>query len=159
MVLRGDPTGPAWRRKLGTSTTRGEFAMGDTKIETVQGIYEAFGNGDVQAILAVLTDEVDFGSEPDSTIAPWHGRRRNKQEVTEFFQSLAENLEVTEFTPLSFTSSDTDVMAVIRFGVRVPATGKSGTMHLHHWWRFDGDKVCFYRGTEDTALTAELLRP
>jgi ketosteroid isomerase-like protein len=133
--------------------------MGDTKIETVQGIYEAFGSGDVQAILAVLTDDVDFGSEPDSTVAPWHGRRRNKQEVTEFFQSIAENLEVTEFTPLSFTSNDTDVMAVIRFGVKVPATGKSGTMHLHHWWRFDGDKVCFYRGTEDTALTAELLRP
>ena len=132
--------------------------MGDAKIETVQGIYEAFGAGNVQAILDQLTDDVDFGSEPDSTIAPWHGRRRNKQEVAAFFQALAENIEVTEFTPLAFTSNDTDVMAVIRFGVTVPATGKSGTMHLHHWWRFDGDKVCFYRGTEDTALTAELLR-
>jgi len=40
----------------------------------------------------------------------------------------------------------------------VPATGKSAVMHLHHWWRFDGDKVSFYRGTEDTALTACLLR-
>jgi ketosteroid isomerase-like protein len=132
--------------------------MGDTKIETVQGIYEAFGTGDVAAILDVLTDDVDFGSEPDSTIAPWHGRRRNKAEVTAFFQAIADNVEVTEFTPLAFTSNETDVMAVIRFGVRVPATGKSGTMDLHHWWRFDGDKVCFYRGTEDTALTAELLR-
>jgi hypothetical protein len=132
--------------------------MGDTKIETVQGIYEAFGSGDVGAILDVLTDDVDFGSEPDSTIAPWHGRRRNKQEVAAFFQAIGENLEVTEFTPLAFASNDTDVMAVIRFGVKVPATGKSGSMHLHHWWRFDGDKVCFYRGTEDTALTAELLR-
>jgi uncharacterized protein len=132
--------------------------MADAKIETVQGIYEAFGTGDVQAILDVLTDDVDFGSEPDSKIAPWHGRRTNKQEVAEFFQLIAENLEVTEFTPLSFTSNDTDVMAVIRFGATVPATGKSGTMQLHHWWRFDGDKVCFYRGTEDTALTAELLR-
>ncbi len=132
--------------------------MGDAKIETVQGIYEAFGTGNVQAILDQLTDDVDFGSEPDSTIAPWHGRRRNKQEVAAFFQALGENIEVTEFTPLAFTSNDTDVMAVIRFGVTVPATGKSGTMHLHHWWSFDGDKVCFYRGTEDTALTAELLR-
>jgi ketosteroid isomerase-like protein len=78
--------------------------------------------------------------------------------VAEFFQSLADTVEVTEFTPLAFTSSDTDVMAVIRFGMTIPATGKSGTMDLHHWWRFDGDKVCLYRGTEDTALTAELLR-
>ena len=131
--------------------------MGDPKIDTVQGIYEAFGRGDVPAILAVLTDDVDFGSEIDSKMAPWHGRRRNKQEVAEFFRALGENLEVTEFTPLAFTSNDTDVMAVIRFGVTVPATGKSGAMDIHHWFRFDGDKVCFYRGTEDTALTAELL--
>ena len=33
--------------------------MGDQKIETIQKIYEAFGTGDVPAILAVLTDEHD----------------------------------------------------------------------------------------------------
>ena len=132
--------------------------MGDQKIETIQKIYEAFGTGDVPAILDQLSDDLDFGSEVDSKIAPWHGLRRTKPEVVEFFQTIGENLEVTEFTLLSIASNDTDVMAVIRFGVKVPATGKSGTMDLHHWWRFDGDKVCFYRGTEDTALTADLLR-
>ena len=131
--------------------------MADQKIETIQKIYEAFGTGDVPAILVSLTDEVDFGSEVDSKVAPWHGLRRNKQDVADFFRAIAENLEVTEFTLLSIASNDTDVMAVIRFGVEVPATGKSGAMDIHHWWRFDGDKVCFYRGTEDTALTADLL--
>ena len=28
---------------------------------------------------------------------------------------------------------------------------------LHHWWRFRDGKVYYYRGTEDTALTARLL--
>jgi ketosteroid isomerase-like protein len=32
-------------------------------------------------------------------------------------------------------------------------------MTLHHWWRFRDGKVVLYRGTEDTALTAELLTP
>ena len=132
--------------------------MGDPKIDTVQGIYTAFGNGDIPAILDALADELDFGSEVDSKIAPWHGLRRNKQDVAEFFQALADNIEVTEFTVLAITSNDTDVMAVIRFGLTVPATGKSGAMDLHHWWRFDGDKISFYRGTEDTAMTADLLR-
>ncbi len=50
-------------------------------------------------------------------------------------------------------------MVVIRFGMRVKATGKTGTMDLHHWWRFQDGKVIFYRGTEDTALTAKLLAP
>ncbi len=44
-------------------------------------------------------------------------------------------------------------MTVVRFGVRVPATGKQGAMDLHHWFRFNGaGKVVQYRGTEDTAL-------
>ena len=130
--------------------------MADQKLETVQGIYAAFGRGDVAFILDQLTDDVEFGSEPEQDIAPWHGQR-NKAQAPAFFQAIAESLEVTEFTPLAFATNDTDVMAVIRFGVTAKATGKSGAMNLTHWWRFRDGKVCFYRGTEDTALTKELL--
>ena len=132
--------------------------MTDTKIQTVQAIYEAFGRGDVPAILDRLADSLDFGSEPESTVAPWHGHRTTKDEVVEFFRLIGEHLEVTEFTPLAFTSNETEVMSVVRFGVKVPATGKHGAMDIHHWWKFDDDgRVCFYRGTEDTALVADLL--
>ena len=127
-----------------------------SNVESVQRIYQAFGEGDVQTILDLLADDVDFASEPDQKIAPWHGRR-GKAEVPAFFQALGETIDVTEFDVLSITSSDTDVMAVIRFGMKVKATGKAGTMDLHHWWRFRDGKVVLYRGTEDTALTADLL--
>ena len=76
-----------------------------------------------------------------------------------FFAAIAETLDVTEFTPLAFTANDTDVMAVIRFGFTVKDTGRSATMDLHHWWRFRDDKITWYRGTEDTALTARVLAP
>ena len=89
----------------------------DSKLDTVQAVYAAFGRGDVPAILRVATDDVDWASEPESTIAPWHGIRRGTSELPGFFQALDAALEVTEFTPLAFATSDTDVMAVIRFGV------------------------------------------
>jgi len=130
----------------------------DENVKTIQGVYEAFGRGDVQAILDVLADDVDFASEPDQRIAPWHGRR-SKTDVPAFFQALGDTVDVTEFTPLAFASNDTDVMVVIRFGMTVKATKKSGMMDLHHWWRFRDGKVVMYRGTEDTALTAKLLSP
>ena len=44
------------------------------------------------------------------------------------------------------------------FRLAWPSTGKSGAMNLHHWFRFRAGKVYFYRGTEDTALTADLFR-
>jgi ketosteroid isomerase-like protein len=129
----------------------------DQKIETVQTVYEAFGRGDVATILSLVTDDVDWASEPESHIAPWHGVHAGKSELPSFFEQLGTSVQVTEFTPLAFASSDTDVMAVIHFGMTVPATGKSGSMDLHHWWRFRDDKICWYRGTEDTAITAQLL--
>ena len=132
--------------------------MSDANVQAVQRIYEAFGQGDVATIVDLLADDVDFASEADPAIAPWHGRR-GKSEVPAFFQAIGETLDVTEFTPLAFASSETDVMAVIRFGCAVKATGKTGAMELHHWWRFRDGKVVLYRGSDDTALIAELLSP
>jgi uncharacterized protein len=132
--------------------------MNDSKIETVQGMYEAFGRGDVGFILDQLTDDVDWASCPGSDVAPWHGIHRGKAEVPNFFKALADSLQITEFTPLSFASNDTDVMVVTRWGATAPATGKSATMDINHWWRFRDGQVCYYRGTEDTAQTQDLLR-
>lgn len=131
--------------------------MNDPKIRTVQEIYEAFGRGDVAFILEKLTDDVDWASVSGSTLAPWHGVRRGRGEVPSFFKELAATVEVTEFTPLTFAANETDVLCVVRFASRALDTGKTATMDLHHWWRFRGDKVYFYRGTEDTAVTAEQL--
>ena len=131
--------------------------MDNGNIKAVEEIYAAFGRGDVEAILNAVTDDVDWASEAESTVAPWHGLRKGKAEVAEFFQALAENIEVTQFEQLAYASNETDVMVVNRFSLTVPATGKSGAMDLHHWFRLRDGKVWFYRGTEDTALTAELL--
>ena len=130
----------------------------DPKIATVQGIYEAFGRGDVAAILDQVTEDVDWASEPDNTIgAPWQGLYKGKGEVPGFFQAIAENVDVTQFDVVSIAANDTEVLAVVRFGMKVKATGKQGEMDLHHWFVFRDGKVCKYRGTEDTALTAQLL--
>jgi ketosteroid isomerase-like protein len=133
--------------------------MSDAKIETIRSIYRAFGEGDLGAILEHVGEDVDWASEPDSKVAPWHGIRRGKAEVPKFFAALASAVEVTRFEPLTFAANDTDVLVVIRFGLRVRATNRSGEMDIHHWWRFRGDKIARYRGTEDTALTARLLEP
>jgi uncharacterized protein len=132
--------------------------MTDTKIATIQRVYEAFGRGDVGFILDQLTDDVDWASCPGSDIAPWHGIHRGKAEVPHFFKALGAALEITDFTPLAFASNETDVMVVTRWGATAPATGKSLTMDIHHWFRFRDGKIYFYRGTEDTAATQEALR-
>lgn len=130
----------------------------EDNVKAVQAMYEAFGRGDIDTILDQLADNVDWGVEPESKIAPWHGRR-TKAEVPAFFKAISDTHDVTEFTPLAFATNDTDVMVVIRYGFKMKATGKSGSMDLHHWWRFEDGKVVMVRGTEDTAKVAEALKP
>jgi hypothetical protein len=79
--------------------------------------------------------------------------------VPGFFAGIGVSLDVTELTPLAFGAGENDVFVFMDFGFTVKATGKSGSMHLHHYWRFDdAGKIAYYRGSEDTELTAELLR-
>ncbi|MGO9221231.1 MAG: nuclear transport factor 2 family protein [Streptosporangiaceae bacterium] len=132
--------------------------MTDAKITTVQSVYEAFSRADIGFILDQLTDDVDWASCPDSDIAPWHGIHKGKAEVPNFFKALGESVEITEFTPLSFAANETDVMVVTHWSATSPATGKTATMDIHHWWRFRDGKIYLYRGTEDTAQTQNLLR-
>jgi ketosteroid isomerase-like protein len=133
--------------------------VSSANITTVQHVYEAFGQGDIDAILAVVSDDVDWASEAEPAVAPWHGVHKGKGEVPKFFEALAKHVEVTRFEPLTFAANDDDVLAVVRFAMAVPATGKRGEMDLHHWFHFRDGKIARYRGTEDTALTQALLTP
>ena len=59
---------------------------------------------------------------------------------------------------MSFAANDTDVLTVVRFRARSRATGETAAMDLHHYFRFRGGKIAYYRGTEDTAQTEAVLR-
>ena len=128
--------------------------MSDPKIEAVQRLYEAYGRGDVDAVLAELADNVDWAAEAASASAPWYGSFRGKAEVPRFFKEIGSSIEVTEFTPLSFASNETDVMVTLWWAYTVNATGKRAAMHMQHWWRFADGKIASFRGSEDTEQSA-----
>ena len=129
-------------------------------VETIKAMYEAFGRGDVETILGLLTDDVDWSTDAAIPSAPWYGSRHGKEEVKGFFEGIAQAGPVTDFTPLAFASNDDgDVMVFIRYAFTANATGRSVAMNLHHYWRFRDGKVCFVRSSEDTAQVAAALAP
>ena len=130
----------------------------ESNIKTIAQIYEAFGRGDIAAILGGITDDVDWAAETTSTAAPWYGVRHGKEAVAGFFAAFGSAMEVEEFTPVSFAANDTDVLTVVRFRARSRSTGKTVAMDLHHFFRFRDGKIAYYRGTEDTAQTEAALR-
>ena len=130
----------------------------DQNIKTISLVYEAFGRGDVAAILDAVTDDVDWAAEATGMAAPWYGERHGRDAVAKFFADFGSAMEVEEFTPVSVAANDTDVLTVVRFRARSRQTGKSAEMNLHHHFSFRDGKVAYYRGTEDTAQTESVLR-
>ena len=131
----------------------------DDNIQTIERIYEAFGRGDVSAVLANVADDVDWATETSSTVAPWYGVRHGKDGVASFFQAFGSTMDVQEFNPYAFAANDTEVHTVVHCRATCRATGKGINHDLHHYFRFQGGKIAFYRGTEDTAQTEAALAP
>ena len=130
----------------------------DANIKTIAEVYQAFGRGDVTAILDAVTDDVDWAAEAASSGAPWYGVRHGKDAVAAFFSDFGSTMEVEEFTPVSLATNDTDVLTVVRFQARSRSTGRTAEMNLHHYFKFRDGKIAYYRGTEDTAQTEAMLR-
>jgi ketosteroid isomerase-like protein len=130
----------------------------EDNLKIVKGIYEAFGTGDVAAILEVVDDEVDWAAETTSDVAPWYGKATDKDGVAGFFAAIGGAVDVLDFEPLSFAANDDDeVMVRLRFAMKSKQTGREARMGLQHYWRLRDGKVSVYRGTEDTAQTAAML--
>src|ERR1700745_3482489 len=103
----------------------------DENLETVRTIYDAFGRGDVQTILAQVTDDVERPSEAVDSAAPWWGCRNGKHAVGRFFAGVAGSIEVLEFAPVDLAANDNAVMSLVRFLYRGLDSGLEGSVKLH----------------------------
>ena len=83
-------------------------------LQTARQLYQAFGSGDVQAILDRVTDDVDWSTDASIVSAPWYGPRHGKDGVASFFEAIGKTGPVTEFTPLAYASNDEGDVALAK---------------------------------------------
>lgn len=121
-----------------------------TTREVVDAFFSRFGAGDLPGLLDLFADRVDF-LVPGAPNVPWTGARTGREEIEEFFTTLA-----TELTPAEEFTIDATVVedghAVVtgrsRFGV--VSTGKSFVNEFAlHFTVADG-RITGYRMHEDS---------
>ena len=128
-----------------------------SNIATVQSVYEAFGTGDIPAILDKVSDDCDWETwDVDNTAqgsgVPWMLRRRGRDGVAEFFQAVGANLEFHSFEPRNLLEGGNQVAATIKLEATAKATGERFQEEEIHLWTFDADgKVSAFRHYLDTA--------
>lgn len=92
-------------------------------VKIVKRGYEAFQKGDIETLLALLTDDVEWETLAVEGV-PWAGPRRGKADVRDFFGVLAEHEEMLGFEPREFIAQGEKVAVVGHYRGRIKATGQ-----------------------------------
>jgi uncharacterized protein len=110
-----------------------------SNIETVKGVYEAFGRGDIPAILEVIADDIEWEYGMADTGVPWLRSRTGRDGARQFFASLA-GVEFHTFDPRVLLDHDDLVVALIDVSFTVKDTGVVVTEEDEvHIWTFDAN--------------------
>jgi ketosteroid isomerase-like protein len=107
-------------------------------VETVQAIYESFGQGDIPAILDRLADDVEWDLDGPSYGIPIYEPGVGRQHAQRFFELLG-NLEFSRFEPTNFLAGGNQVAVPINVVVTVKATGRTAEALEVHLWTFGDD--------------------
>lgn len=119
-------------------------------LSTVQSIYEAFGRGDIPAILERLHPDVEWEHDSADHGVPWLAPRRGREAVLQFFEAL-QALEITRFEPLGFLAGQDQVAGTVRLHATHRVTGKEIRDLELHLFSFDAQgRVSRFRHFVDT---------
>jgi ketosteroid isomerase-like protein len=129
----------------------------EENVSAVRALYAAFGRGDMAAVMAGLTDDVEWVL-PGPKEIPVAGTHRGRQGVAQFFLKLNETLEFEQLEPREFIAQGDKVVVLGHSRDRMKSTGRT----IENEWAAvvtlrDG-KVARYQVYEDTAAVVSGLR-
>lgn len=113
--------------------------MSIENVKTIQGIYEAFGKGDIAGIAARCAPDTVWGfaaAYPEQV--PWHAEVRGVDALGPFFASMGESVAFETFAPREFVHCGPHVLVEVSMAYTVRATGRRVEMVQVHWWNLDG---------------------
>jgi ketosteroid isomerase-like protein len=125
-----------------------------TNVGVVQQAYEAFGRGDIPAVLDLLTEDVEWTFQGPSVI-PFAGTFRGREGIEEFYSLVGETLEFEQFEPREFVAQGDMVVVVGYERSVVKQTGRRFEQEWAHVYTLRDDKIATGRFFENTAAEVE----
>lgn len=129
--------------------------MGEREnIAVVKKLLEAVGQGDIQAIMGGLAEDVEWQSpvtRSEHTGITWSRQRHGRAEVLEFFAELNQKSKLKPFEDLVFTAQDD---RVVLEGKNRGSARRTGKQYEHNWimvFELQDGKIIKNRHYYDTA--------
>jgi uncharacterized protein len=129
--------------------------MSEQSVELVKDTYEAFGRGDVPAVLGAFADDIEWY---EAEGMPYGGLHRGAEAVAQnVFGPIAEDVEGFAVTYEQLIGSGETVAAVVRYTGTGKETGKTLDLPVVHIWDLRDGKLARFRQFIDTMKFAEVV--
>lgn len=126
-----------------------------TNKELVQGLYEAFGKGDIPGVLGALAPDCSW---TEAAGGPYGGTYVGPEKILEgVFMRLGGEWDGFSAIPAEFIAEDDKVISLGEYSAIYKATGKSFKAPFAHVWTLADGKVKTFVQYVDTALHNEPL--
>jgi ketosteroid isomerase-like protein len=131
--------------------------MSQDNLETIRQGYDAFGRGDINTLLGLLDERVEWVAPgPPELITS--GRHVGRQAVGEFFTAVNELFEIQRFEPREMIAQGDRVVVLGSETARVRATGKVLDLDWVHVFTVTDGVVKTFQEYFDTAQVVAELR-
>jgi ketosteroid isomerase-like protein len=130
----------------------------EDNVRIVREAYAAFLRGDLGALLAALSEDVEWRVPGPAQTLPFAGTYRGRRHVGEFFATLGATLEFESFQPAEFIAQGDKVVVL---GSRRDRFRKTGRVAETDWaavFTLRGRLIGSYVVYEDTAALVEAAR-
>jgi ketosteroid isomerase-like protein len=126
-------------------------------IEIVKQVYEAFAKRDINAILNLLSPDVEWG-EPSNPFNPAAGTRHGHKGFLEWLEVGRQSEEIVVLEPKKFLT-DNDTVAVVGYTKCIAKpTGKSYETDFVHLVTLKDGKIIRFQEFFDTYAAVEAFR-
>ncbi len=129
--------------------------MAEQSVDVIRGVYEAFGRGDVAAVLGAMADDIEWHEAEGMPYGGvYHGAEAVAQNV---FGPLIQDVPNFALAPEQFIASGDEVAVVVRYTGTGKATGKQLDLPVVHVWDVRDGKLARFRQFADTAKFLEVV--
>lgn len=127
--------------------------MSQENILVVEKAYNNFKSGDIKSLLETLAEDVQW-ELPSMENVPFSGKRAGREQVRQFFATLAELQESLQFEPREFIADRDKVVSLGYYRWRVKSTDKTFECPFAHVFTIRDGKVVRFQEFMDTAVAA-----
>jgi ketosteroid isomerase-like protein len=128
----------------------------EINLQVAQGIYSAFGNGDIPAILSLLADDIEW-EHPGPSAIPWAGSFRGHDGVVSFFTAITENADFLGFEPQTFVADGNRVLVLGTETLKNKANDREWHTDWCHDYTLKDGKVTKFQEFTNTAAVASVF--